>query len=286
MFVANIDSLWIQNAGPVLDALAAAHPYGDWLGNMVDLEPLIGPGPEPRAVSGDALVRRQIAAGFSREDLDLTLDPLIRDGKEAVGSMGDDAPPAVLSAQARPLAHYFRQNFSQVTNPPIDSLRERQVMSLKTRFGNLTNILDQGDGRDRVLVLEDTVELQCAARDHVPLRTRAGVVGAVLLLVLPAGAFETIVPVLIVLGLVLLGWWFTHRRQIAGEHARPPDRVERQTGRGGDPVGHHAVERTHAEFADQDAPDEVRLAVGRAGQHRAEEVSAGGVVVRARPVLR
>ncbi|WP_348235188.1 glutamate synthase central domain-containing protein, partial [Salmonella enterica] len=75
-------------------------------------------GPEPRSASGEDLTRRQIAAGYSREDLDLLLDALVRDGKEAVGSMGDDAPPAVLSALPRPLSHYFRQNFSQVTNPP------------------------------------------------------------------------------------------------------------------------------------------------------------------------
>ena len=62
--------------------------------------------------------------------------------EEASGSMGDDTPVAVLSSHFRPVSHYFRQNFSQVTNPPIDSLRENKVMSLKTRFGNLGNILD------------------------------------------------------------------------------------------------------------------------------------------------
>jgi len=67
---------------------------------------------------------------------------MVDDAKEAVGSMGDDTPAAVLSDKYRPLSHFFRQNFSQVTNPPIDSLRENEVMSLKTRFGNLGNILD------------------------------------------------------------------------------------------------------------------------------------------------
>ena len=67
---------------------------------------------------------------------------MAEDAKEATGSMGDDTPLAVLSDKYRPLYHYFRQNFSQVTNPPIDSLRENKVMSLKTRFGNLGNILD------------------------------------------------------------------------------------------------------------------------------------------------
>ena len=67
---------------------------------------------------------------------------MAEEGKEASGSMGDDTPVAVLSSHFRPVSHYFRQNFSQVTNPPIDSLRENKVMSLKTRFGNLGNILD------------------------------------------------------------------------------------------------------------------------------------------------
>ncbi|SPU46500.1 Glutamate synthase [NADPH] large chain precursor [Brevundimonas diminuta] len=140
-----------------VDALAAAQPYEQWLDNMVDLEPIIGPGPEPRAATGEALIRRQIAAGFSREDLDLLLDALVRDGKEAVGSMGDDAPPAVLSSLPRPLAHYFRQNFSQVTNPPIDPLREAGAMSLKTRFKNLGNILAQDEAQTEVFVLDSPV---------------------------------------------------------------------------------------------------------------------------------
>ena len=92
--------------------------------------------------SGDALRKRQHAFGYSIEDLELILHPMAEEAKEAIGSMGDDTPLAVLSDRYRPLYHFFRQNFSQVTNPPIDSLRENKVMSLKTRFGNLGNILD------------------------------------------------------------------------------------------------------------------------------------------------
>jgi glutamate synthase (NADPH) large chain len=92
--------------------------------------------------SGDELRKRQHAFGYSLEDLELILHPMAEDAKEAIGSMGDDTPLAVLSDHYRPLYHFFRQNFSQVTNPPIDSLRENKVMSLKTRFGNLGNILD------------------------------------------------------------------------------------------------------------------------------------------------
>ena len=88
------------------------------------------------------------------EDLELILHPMVEDGKEAVGSMGDDTPLAVLSDQYRGLHHFFRQNFSQVTNPPIDSLRERRVMSLSTRFRNLGNILDEDESQCRRLQLE------------------------------------------------------------------------------------------------------------------------------------
>ena len=82
------------------------------------------------------------------------LAPMAEDGKEAIASMGDDTPSAVLSNKYRPLSHFFRQNFSQVTNPPIDSLREFRVMSLKTRFGNLKNVLDESSAQTEILVLD------------------------------------------------------------------------------------------------------------------------------------
>ena len=82
---------------------------------------------------------------------------MLEEGKEAIGSMGDDAPLAVLSDFGRPLSHYFRQNFSQVTNPPIDSLREGRVMSLATRFKNLGNILAQDKTQSDVYVLTSPV---------------------------------------------------------------------------------------------------------------------------------
>ena len=83
---------------------------------------------------------------------------MAEEGKEAIGSMGDDTPAAVLSSYYRPISHYFRQNFSQVTNPPIDSLRENKVMSLKTRFGNLGNILDFDNlTEENIYVLESPI---------------------------------------------------------------------------------------------------------------------------------
>ena len=104
------------------------------------------------------LKTRQHTFGYSLEDLELILHPMAEDAKEATGSMGDDTPLAVLSDKYRPLYHYFRQNFSQVTNPPIDSLRENKVMSLKTRFGNLGNILDFNNlTEENIYVLESPI---------------------------------------------------------------------------------------------------------------------------------
>ena len=141
----------------IIDALADDHPYTDWLANIASLEEKIGPGPEPRQLTREALVRRQAAAGLTLEDLELILAPLAEEGKEAIGSMGDDTPLAVLSEAYRPLSHFFRQNFSQVTNPPIDPLRETAMMSLKTRFKNLGNILAQDETQTDVFVLDSPV---------------------------------------------------------------------------------------------------------------------------------
>ena len=141
----------------ILDELSEQHPYKRWLGEMEDIEPVIGPGPEPQVLSDALRTRHQAAAGFTFEGIELVLNAMAEDGKEAVGSMGDDAPLAVLSETYRPLSHFFRQNFSQVTNPPIDPLREGRVMGLKTRFRNLGNILAQGEARASVLVLDSPI---------------------------------------------------------------------------------------------------------------------------------
>ncbi|MBX9875705.1 MAG: glutamate synthase subunit alpha, partial [Beijerinckiaceae bacterium] len=138
----------------IKDKLAAAQPFGEWIEKVVELNTLLREVPERALYEGAELRRRQIAAGYTLEELEQVLAPMAEDGKEMVASMGDDTPAAVLSSQYRPLSHYFRQNFSQVTNPPIDSLRESRVMSLKTRFGNLKNVLDESSAQTEILVLE------------------------------------------------------------------------------------------------------------------------------------
>ncbi len=136
------------------DKMSAALPFGEWVGRITDLESVTAGAEEQALFTGDELRKRQIAAGYTMEELEQILAPMAEDGKEALASMGDDTPSAVLSKKYRPLSHFFRQNFSQVTNPPIDSLREYRVMSLKTRFGNLKNVLDEDSSQTEILVLE------------------------------------------------------------------------------------------------------------------------------------
>ena len=138
----------------IKDRLAASQPFGEWVGKIKELEPAIAGVTEKALFSGEELRRRQIAAGYSIEELEQILAPMAEDAKEALASMGDDTPSAVLSKKYRPLSHFFRQNFSQVTNPPIDSLREFRVMSLKTRFGNLKNVLDESSAQTEIITLD------------------------------------------------------------------------------------------------------------------------------------
>ncbi|MEE8274219.1 MAG: glutamate synthase central domain-containing protein, partial [Alphaproteobacteria bacterium] len=142
----------------IKDMLAADRPYGEWIKNITELKSLVAADArEPVGLDSDELHRRQRAAGYTMEDLELILQPMVAEAKEPVGSMGDDTPLAVLSSGYRGLHHFFRQQFSQVTNPPIDSLREDRVMSLNTRLGNLTNVLDEDASQTDILLLESPV---------------------------------------------------------------------------------------------------------------------------------
>ena len=135
-----------------------AKDYKKYSKQIIDLEKKISKETEKPNFIGEELKKRQYLSGLSVEDLELILHPMAEEGKEASGSMGDDTPVAVLSSHFRPVSHYFRQNFSQVTNPPIDSLRENKVMSLKTRFGNLGNILDFDNlTEDNIYVLDSPI---------------------------------------------------------------------------------------------------------------------------------
>jgi len=142
----------------ICEKMADSRPFGDWVSNIEHLDDLIPPEhDEPVALELPELRRRQFLYGWTMEELELILQPMIEDEKEPTGSMGDDTPIAVLSDKNRGLHHFFRQNFSQVTNPPIDSLRETGVMTLTTRLGNLGNVLAEEAGQLNLLQLDTPV---------------------------------------------------------------------------------------------------------------------------------
>ena len=130
--------------------LSASHPYQEWLDkSQIHLKNL------PANVNGDqgdpaTLLDRQQAFGYTQEDIKLLMTPMAVTGQEAVGSMGADSPVAVLSSKPKSLFNYFKQNFAQVTNPPIDPIREELVMSLVSLIGPRPNLLDLHSGGEHM----------------------------------------------------------------------------------------------------------------------------------------
>lgn len=132
--------------------LAAAEPYGDWLdAGLVHLEEL--PEREHIVHTHDSVARRQQTFGYSEEELRLILEPMACMGIEPIGSMGTDTPIAVLSTRPRLLFDYFQQLFAQVTNPPLDAIREEIVTSLASHIGPEGNLLEATAGHCRQVVL-------------------------------------------------------------------------------------------------------------------------------------
>ncbi|HEX7730998.1 MAG TPA: glutamate synthase large subunit, partial [Terracidiphilus sp.] len=143
MFLVDLMEKRIISDGEIKTKLAARQPYADWLKEQqVTLDVL----PEPSRViasNPETLLRRQRAYGYSEEDLRILLAPMAVKGEEPIGSMGTDVPLACLSDRPQPLFNYFKQLFAQVTNPPIDPIREELVMSLISYIGTERNILNE-----------------------------------------------------------------------------------------------------------------------------------------------
>ena len=191
--------------------VAATSPYATWLAEhrvTLDLpvpELLPVPDPEPeaapsgpngkpvRAKADPETVALQRSYGYTAEDLRLILHPMAGEAKEPTWSMGDDAPLAVLSERVRPLSSYFRQRFAQVTNPAIDSLRERRVMALDAHLGPRGNMLAEAPEQARLIHLpsivlnEDTLQALAALTDPV----RAVSLSTLFPADAPAGALST-----------------------------------------------------------------------------------------------
>ena len=155
---------------------ARRKPYRRWVEeNRISIQGLFTE-IVPSAVSGD-LVDRQKAFGYTNEDLEMILAPMAKDGKEPVGSMGNDAALACLSQKPRTLFDYFHQVFAQVTNPPIDPIREELVMSLMTYIGNVPNILDETPEHARLIKLrrpvltdDELARLETAGNSSFPVK--------------------------------------------------------------------------------------------------------------------
>ena len=137
--------------------IATEHPYRDWLNaNLIKLADV----PDPGFVSdpGHAtVVQRQLAFGYTFEDLRILMLPMAREGTEALGSMGSDTPLAVLSDKSQPLFNYFKQLFAQVTNPPIDCIREEIIMATETAIGSERNLLKPTPEHARLIELKSPI---------------------------------------------------------------------------------------------------------------------------------
>ncbi len=140
MFLVDMEQGRIIADEEIKAQIVAEHPYGEWLSeHMVELSQLKdapAPTPDPKT-----LLQRQMAFGYTFEELRLLVTPMARDGVEAIGAMGADTPLAVLSDRPKLLYEYFQQLFAQVTNPPIDSIREEIVTSAETTIGAERNLL-------------------------------------------------------------------------------------------------------------------------------------------------
>ena len=152
MFLVDIEQGRIIEDGEIKDELANAAPYKEWLHDgMVKLSDL--PSREHIVYPHSSVVRRQRAFGYTEEDLRILVTPMAKNGMEALGSMGTDTPIAALSEKPRLIFDYFSQLFAQVTNPPLDAIREELVTSLGTSMGPEHNLLDPGPASCRQISL-------------------------------------------------------------------------------------------------------------------------------------
>ncbi len=144
MFVVDLEQGRIISDEELKKGICTRKPYGQWVKEYkVKLSDLPEPGGSFHKYDPATFLKRQVSFGYTSEDLRVILAQMCETGKEALGSMGNDTPLAVLSQQAQHISSYFKQLFAQVTNPPIDSIRERLVMSLSTHVGGSLNLLEE-----------------------------------------------------------------------------------------------------------------------------------------------
>ena len=159
LFVADLNQGRIIADSELKEDICSKKPYGRWLReNKLTLKDIARPREKSKTPYRDAdLLQQQIAYGFTKEDLSQILEPMATQGKEPLGSMGIDTPLAVLSSQAQHVSNYFKQLFAQVSNPPIDPIREAVIMSLYTNLGEQRNILSETPDHCRQIHLDSPV---------------------------------------------------------------------------------------------------------------------------------
>jgi glutamate synthase (ferredoxin) len=157
MFLIDTEQGRIVADEEIKQKIATEQPYRAWLDeNLIRLADVPAPGQAAQA-DHETVTQRQLAFGYTWEELRLLLVPMARDGTEAVGSMGTDTPLAVLSNRPQPLFNYFKQLFAQVTNPPIDCIREEIITSTETAIGSERNLLKPGPENARLIELKSPI---------------------------------------------------------------------------------------------------------------------------------
>ncbi len=153
-FLVDLEGQRIIDDSEVKMTLAGRRPYGQWLKEqLVTLDDLPEPSRVPATIDGEDLETQQAAFGYTREDLSTLLTPMALNGQEPVGSMGTDTPLACLSDKPQLVFNYFKQLFAQVTNPPVDPIREELIMSLDTIAGRRSNLFSETAEHARQLSL-------------------------------------------------------------------------------------------------------------------------------------
>ena len=157
MFVVNFEEKRIVPYEEVIDGLASRKPYGEWLKkNRLALKDLPEAPPLPRSRSAD-LRSLQVAFGYTREDLNLIISPMAKTGMQPTGSMGNDAALAVFSDRPQPLYNYFKQLFAQVSNPPLDSIREKLVTQMAVGIGRHSNLFGETPNHCALLRVDNPI---------------------------------------------------------------------------------------------------------------------------------
>jgi glutamate synthase (ferredoxin) len=156
MIAVDLSTQQVLHNWEIKQQVAQTHPYGEWL-KQHRFELAAGQFADALQLSSAAFLQQQIAFGYSSEDQEMVIEAMAMDGKEPTFCMGDDTPLAVLSSRPHLLYDYFKQRFAQVTNPPIDPLREKLVMSLQMQLGRRGNLLDEQASQARLIKLPSPV---------------------------------------------------------------------------------------------------------------------------------